>query len=236
MMPVFLAGLLMGTIGSVHCIGMCGPIALSLPVVDNRPFSKFLGTLLYNGGRIITYTVFGALFGLVGSGFSLFGMQQWLSIALGFLIIVCLVLPSTFFNRQNMATNFLVQVRQKLAQFFTQRNYQSLFFIGLLNGLLPCGMVYLAIAGAIATATAVKSSLFMAGFGLGTLPVMWSLAFFGTAISLRLRQRIKKLYPYVMFVMASWLIVRGLGLEIPYLSPGSDGISIGSMQNAVNCH
>ncbi|MES2892365.1 MAG: sulfite exporter TauE/SafE family protein [Bacteroidota bacterium] len=236
MMQVFIAGLLMGSLGSVHCIGMCGPIALSLPMVNDQPSSRFIGTLLYNGGRIFTYAALGALFGLVGLSFSLFGMQQWLSILLGVLILAFLVIPAKAINRRNPATNLLVQLRQKLAHYFTQRNYQSLFFIGLLNGLLPCGMVYLAMAGAVATATVEKSSLFMAAFGLGTLPVMWSLAFFGTAINLSVRQRIKKLYPYVMFVMASWLIIRGLGLEIPYLSPGNGGLNIGNAQNALNCH
>ena len=178
MTTIFISGLLLGAIGSVHCIGMCGPIALSLPVVSERPSSKFLGTLLYNAGRIFTYAVLGALFGLVGSGFSIIGLQQWLSISLGLLILVFLVVPSRHFTHSNLGSKLMMQLRQNLARFFARRNYESLFSIGLLNGILPCGMVYMAVAAAIATSAVAKSSLFMAAFGLGTLPVMWSLSFF----------------------------------------------------------
>ena len=236
MTTVFLAGLLMGSLGSVHCIGMCGPIALSLPVVQENPFSKFIGTLLYNAGRVATYASLGAIFGMVGQGFSFFGLQQWLSISLGILILVFLVVPTGRIMRGNPGGNFFIQLRTKLAAFFAQRNYHSLFSIGLLNGLLPCGMIYMAIAAALSTATVAKSSLFMTGFGLGTFPVMWSLSFFGSFISLQVRHKIKKLYPYIMFAMGALLIMRGMGLDIPYLSPGNNGVNVGNTAAAINCH
>ncbi len=105
MTSVFIAGLLMGALGSVHCIGMCGPIALALPSVNNSPASKFTGTLLYNFGRIFTYSFLGAIFGLVGMSFGFFGLQQWLSVILGLTIIIFLVVPANRLGR----TNFLVQ-------------------------------------------------------------------------------------------------------------------------------
>ena len=236
MTTVFLAGLLMGSLGSVHCIGMCGPIALSLPVVQEKPSSKFIGTLLYNTGRVATYTALGAIFGMVGQGFSFFGLQQWLSISLGILILVFLVIPTGKIMRGNGAGSLFMRLRTKLAAFFAQRNYHSLFSIGLLNGLLPCGMIYMAIAAALSTAAVGKSSLFMTGFGLGTFPVMWSLSFFGSFISLRVRQHIKKLYPYIMFAMGALLIMRGMGLDIPYISPATTGVNIGNTAAAINCH
>jgi sulfite exporter TauE/SafE len=106
-----------------------------------------------------------------------------------------------------------------LGQLFLKKNYQSLFMIGLLNGLLPCGLIYMAVAGAIASADPFKSAFFMAAFGLGTLPVMWSVSFFGNYIGIGLRQKIRKAYPIMMALMACLLIVRGLGLGIPYISP-----------------
>ena len=236
MTTVFLAGLLMGSLGSVHCIGMCGPIALSLPVVQEKPFSKFIGTLVYNAGRVATYAALGAMFGMVGQGFSFLGLQQWLSIALGILILLFLVIPTGKIMRGNAGGSLFIQLRTKLAAFFAQRNYHSLFSIGLLNGLLPCGMIYMAIAAALSTAAVGKSSLFMTGFGLGTLPVMWSLSFFGSFVNMQVRQHIKKVYPYLMFAMGALLIVRGMGLEIPYISPGSTGVHVVNSETPINCH
>ena len=127
------------------------------------------------------------------------------------------------------------KIRASLGKLFIRKNYHSVYFIGLLNGLLPCGLVYLAIAGAVSTGSVLKSSLFMAAFGLGTLPVMWSIAFFGGFINIRVRQGIKKLYPYVMFAMAVLLIIRGLGLNIPYLSPSVNNRHH-AMDTYIECH
>jgi sulfite exporter TauE/SafE len=235
MTSVFIGGLLLGALGSVHCIGMCGPIALALPSVNSHPAAKFTGTLLYNAGRIFTYSILGAVFGLVGMSFGIFGLQQWLSVILGLTIIIFLVVPMDRLGRNNVLVQFFSQLRSSLAALFSRRNYQSLFAIGLLNGLLPCGMIYMAVAAAISTAAVLKSSLFMAAFGLGTLPVMWSISFFGSAINLQVRKGIKKMYPYILFGMAALLIIRGLGLQIPYLSPGFHH-HMESGTNVLECH
>ncbi len=234
MMPLLIAAFIMGSIGSVHCIGMCGPIALALPVVSNNQSSKLVGTMLYNAGRVITYALLGGLFGVIGMSFALFGYQQWLSVLLGVLILTFIFLPKKNYAKQNIVISFFEKLRQKLAALFSRKNYHSLFFIGLLNGLLPCGLIYIAIAAAISTGSVLKSSLFMAAFGLGTFPVMWSMAFFGSYINMRMRTGIKKLYPYIMFCMAMLLIIRGLGLQIPYLSPATMKQN-GTNHQAIEC-
>ena len=234
MISLFITAFILGSLGSVHCIGMCGPLALSLPVVNNNVQSKLASTLLYNGGRIVTYATLGALFGIIGRTFVLFGYQQWLSISLGVLIIVLLVLPKKIkvFEKTNLLTGIYNKLRAHLGKLFIKKNYHSVFFIGLLNGLLPCGLVYMAVAGAIATASVIKSSIFMASFGLGTLPVMWGVSFFGSFINLNTRQKIRAAYPYMMFIMACLLIIRGLGLGIPYLSPAN----FDTAKNVIECH
>jgi len=221
MIQLILAALTMGALGSFHCVGMCGPLALSLPLNNNSTWAKFSGALLYNGGRIVTYSVFGLLFGLLGKTFALFGFQQWLSVILGALIILFVLLPKrvSSLQRRNAGLWFYEKVRSSLGKLFLQRNQASLFLIGLLNGLLPCGLVYMAAAGAVAAGNVTDSVLFMAFFGLGTLPVMWSVAFFGNYVSLGIRQQIRRAYPYMMMLMACLLILRGMGLGIPYLSP-----------------
>lgn len=220
MVQMIIAAFTMGMLGSFHCVGMCGPIALSLPLNTNSNWGKFSGALFYNAGRIVTYAVFGFVFGIIGKSIALFGYQQWLSIILGILIITIILLPkkSSFLNN-NLILIFFGKVRGALGKLFSKKNYSSLFSIGLLNGLLPCGLVYMAAAVAIAEGNVENSIIFMAFFGLGTLPMMWSIAFFGNYVSIGIRQKIRKAYPYMMTLLACLLILRGLGLGIPYISP-----------------
>ncbi len=227
----------MGGIGSLHCVGMCGPLALSLPVVATNNAAKMLYTLLYNLGRVVTYAAMGAVLGVIGASFALVGFQQGLSIIAGSLIIIYLVWPR---NKFMLAGNSRVQaffaaIRGRLGKLFAQKKYRSVFFIGLLNGLLPCGLVYMAIAAAVSTASVINSSLFMAAFGLGTLPLMWSVAFFGSIAGYKTRAGLRKAYPYLLFVMACFLIIRGLGLGIPYLSPNFNTAQT-TMSAGIECH
>lgn len=221
MAQIILAAFVMGLLGSFHCVGMCGPIALSLPLKNDNDLEKFSGALFYNLGRIITYTFFGFLFGVIGKSIALFGYQQWLSITSGLLIITFTIVPQKIaaFKTQNFILQFFGQLRSSMEELFLKKNFSSLFSIGLLNGLLPCGLIYMAAAVAVATGDVIKSMAFMAIFGLGTLPMMWSIAFFGNYVSIKLRQKIRKAYPYMMLLMAFLLILREMGLGIPYVSP-----------------
>lgn len=224
MAQLIIVAFTMGLLGSFHCIGMCGPIALSLPLSSHNHQAKFSGALFYNAGRIVTYAIFGIVFGIIGKSVTVFGYQQWLSVLLGTMIIFILLLPKriSFFNGKNMVVIFFERIRTSLGRLFLKRNYSSLFSIGLLNGLLPCGLVYMAAAMSISTGEILNSIFFMAFFGLGTLPMMWSIAFFGNYVSVALRQKIRRAYPYMMMLMACLLILRGMGLGIPYLSPKVD--------------
>jgi sulfite exporter TauE/SafE len=221
-MEFLLAALTLGFLGSFHCVGMCGPIALALPVDHSNPTKRILGTLSYNLGRILTYGAMGALFGLLGKGFVMAGYQQWLSIGLGVAILVGVLWPKSF----NLSTPFLQPIykvvafiKQKLGGLFRKKSMQSLLSIGLLNGLLPCGLVYMGVAGAIATGSPLNGSLFMMTFGLGTAPAMLSVTLLSGSITLQWRNNIRKVVPVVVSTMAILLILRGLNLGIPYISP-----------------
>lgn len=222
MLQLFVVAFMTGIIGSFHCVGMCGPLAFALPLNQDDTAKKITGAFVYNAGRIVTYSFFGLLFGAIGQTAGLFGFQQWLSIIAGVLILLFIILPRKF-NIQSKAAIYTSgsfgRLRSAMAGLFGQRNNTSLFVIGLLNGLLPCGLVYMAVAGAIGIGDIAGSVLFMVAFGLGTLPVMWSIAIFGNYAGVPLRQKIRKLYPYMMVLMACLLIVRGMGLGIPYVSP-----------------
>lgn len=222
MVQLFFVAFMIGIVGSFHCVGMCGPLALALPLGGNSFMAKFSGAFIYNAGRIVTYSVFGLIFGFIGQTAALFGFQQWLSIGTGAVILLFIIIPKKYKVQHvasNHTTRFFSKIRLELGRLFTQKNHSSLFVIGLLNGLLPCGLVYMAVAGAIAAGNIGSSVLFMAAFGLGTLPIMWSIAFFGNYVGISWRQKIRKVYPYMMAVMACLLILRGMGLGIPYVSP-----------------
>lgn len=224
----------MGLAGSLHCMGMCGPIAMALPLQEKNPWGKLLGSFLYNSGRITTYAGFGIIFGLIGRSFAWFGWQQKISISLGVIILLFLVIPKLFPNKSlhPKIQQIMAGIRQKLSFYLFKGNPASLFATGLLNGLLPCGLVYMALAGATITGEAFKGALFMLFFGLGTLPAMFFTAIFGSWIKQPVRARIRKWYPALMFIMATLLILRGLNLGIPLVSPK---LNISST-SVVDCH
>lgn len=219
-MEILWLGLVTGLIGSLHCVGMCGPIALSLPLRGNSYPEKLFGGILYNLGRTLTYALMGAVFGAIGQGFQLIGFQQWISIIMGALMIISVFLPSLLTPlKATTIFGFTSKVRKGIQHLFAQRSFGGLFLIGLLNGLLPCGLVYVAIASAIGTGDLILGIGFMVLFGLGTLPMMLAISMLGNLISMPVRNKITKIIPYVVVVIGIIFILRGLSLGIPYLSP-----------------
>ncbi|MEP6676436.1 MAG: sulfite exporter TauE/SafE family protein [Ferruginibacter sp.] len=236
MTQFIIAGLTTGLLGSLHCIGMCGPLALSLPLDTNSRSSKIIGATIYNTGRVVTYTLLGILVGLIGKTFSFFGFQQYLSIFLGALIVLMIVVPKKYqtnLNTQYLLPRFFSSIRFSIATLFKKETKLSFFIIGMLNGLLPCGLIYIALATAATTGDWLHGSIFMMFFGLGTLPAMWSLIFFGQHLKFNFRKKIQKAYPYLMICMACLLILRGMGLGISYVSPA---ISKGKNPVLQCCH
>jgi sulfite exporter TauE/SafE len=220
MITSFLIGLLIGAGGSFHCLGMCGPLALSLPLNHARPVQASLSILLYNVGRVTTYTLAGVLFGAVGHTMALTGYQQFLSAGIGVLILAVLFFGNRIKTRPGFLNRFHNQVKIRLGKLLQKEKKTGGFFvIGLVNGLLPCGLVYLAIASAVATGSLLEGGVLMAGFGLGTIPLMFVLMVAGKYISAVFRQKIRQWVPYLVGFMACLLILRGLGLGIPYVSP-----------------
>jgi len=208
--------------GSFHCAGMCGPIAIALPLHGNTVPQKIFGGTLYNIGRTITYGVMGALFGLLGQGISMIGFQQKISVIMGVIMIISVLFPALFKNQYRMDKSWFSLVgklKKSIGQMFSIRSFSSLFFIGLLNGLLPCGLVYIAIAGAIGTGDIAQGTFYMILFGLGTIPMMLTISLAGNMMGLALRNRINKLIPVLVVVVGLLFILRGLDLGIPFLSP-----------------
>ncbi len=215
-----LAALLLGFFGSFHCIGMCGPIALALPQHEGQPYLKVISALLYNFGRVITYAIIGVLFGTLGRGLFMGGIQQAVSIATGIIIILVVafpyLVPSKFKQVSVLQIPFM---RKAFSNAFKMKSLSAYLFLGLINGLLPCGFVYIALSGAMLTGNTIDGSLFMFFFGLGTIPAMFSMSMMGSFININFRNKIKKAVPVISIVVGIILIFRGLNLGIPYLSP-----------------
>ncbi|WP_207432015.1 sulfite exporter TauE/SafE family protein [Sabulibacter ruber] len=229
------AGAIIGFISSFHCVGMCGPIAMALPVGRGSGVSFAGGRLLYNLGRITTYTTLGLVAGLLGRTLQLAGWQQTISIASGVLMLALVLLPKIHPGNVGrwLGTdrwwNFL---RKTIGKQFMSASPKALFTIGVLNGLLPCGMVYFALAGAVSAPGVGGAVLYMAMFGLGTLPLMWLVSLSGRLIQPKWRALMRQAVPYVAACLAVLFILRGLNLGVPYLSPKL----VSATQEAPVCH
>ncbi len=221
-MAILFSALVLGLMGSFHCAGMCGPIAIALPLHGNTVLQKIFGGTLYNVGRTITYGIMGAIFGLLGQGIQMIGVQQKISVIMGVVMIISVLFPALFKNQYRMDKSmfsFVGKLKKRIGEMFSIRSFQSLFFIGMLNGLLPCGLVYMAIAGAIGTGNAAEGTLYMILFGLGTIPMLLTISLAGNIMSQAIRRKINKLIPVMVIVVGLLFILRGLSLGIPYLSP-----------------
>jgi len=234
----FITPLTIGLIGSFHCIGMCGPIVVALPLKKHSLGSKITGAILYNSGRVVTYSALGVLFGLLGRGIHLAGFQQWTSILLGTAMIISVLFP--FFFREKITIGSLfsglaARLIIRLRKLFTDRSYFSLLMIGLLNGLLPCGLVYVAIAGAISSGAVFPGALFMMLFGIGTIPLLLVATLASDAIGQRIRSKMQKVVPYFVFTLGVLFILRGMSLGIPYISPTSEKLAPKVMVEKGSC-
>ena len=224
----FITPLTIGLVGSLHCMGMCGPIVVSLPLKNQNLMTKITGAVLYNSGRVVTYSVLGVLFGLLGRGIHLAGFQQWTSILLGVAMIVSVLFPFVFREKitlGNLLAGMASRLIVRLKKLFASRSYASLLLIGLLNGLLPCGLVYVALAGAISSGSVISGALFMVLFGLGTIPLLLVATLASDALGQRLRSKMRKVVPYFVFMLGVLFILRGMSLGIPYISPTSEKLA-----------
>ncbi len=215
-------GFIVGLFGSLHCIGMCGPIVIALTDRDAGRVRYIIGRTLYNLGRTVTYGFLGAIVGLIGATAAMAGFQRYLSIVLGVLILIAVLLPHRFtawLLSPDVFQAFGGRLKKVWIKLIGRKTFGSLFIIGILNGFLPCGLVYAAMAGAATTGSVTGGIGFMVMFGLGTIPVMLATAIAGNLIQHKIKDAIRKLIPAAAIVLALLLIVRGMSLGIPYISP-----------------
>jgi len=219
---MLISAIALGLMGSLHCVGMCGPIAFMLPVDRTNNFKKFFQILVYHFGRLFAYGIIGLVFGLLGKGLYVFGMQQKLSIIIGVLMIVIVLIPYKTIGKYNLSKRvfrIISKLKSRLGQELKKKTPDTFLTIGFLNGFLHCGLVYMALFGAIAMGSALEGSLYMVLFGLGTIPLMTTAIYMSSLLKSGAKRRIQQLIPVFVVVIGVLFILRGMGLGIPYISP-----------------
>lgn len=228
----------LGFASGFHCVGMCGPIALSMGLTKKQATNFYLQNLTYQFGRIFTYALLGAVLGIIGEGFEMAGIQQYLTIAVGIMLIIMAVFSfggKDFASRIPFLSKFLFSVKSNLGRLLQKADYRSRFTTGILNGFLPCGMVYMALTASLASGGIWQGGLYMALFGLGTLPFMFAVVLVGNLMNQAFRIKVLKAVPIVMIILGGLFIVRGLELGITYLSPRAEAMTV-SKDNQGDCH
>jgi uncharacterized protein len=214
--------LLVGLGGSLHCVGMCGPLALALSPGSASKTHFVFGRLLYNAGRVVTYAILGGVFGLLGGVIQVAGWQQSLSVGVG-VVIIASTLLSLVHRRLPLASlpaRAVSGIKSALGRLLRLESAPGLLLVGILNGLLPCGLVYLALAGSLTAGGPVQGMIYMVLFGIGTIPLMLATSLMGRLLLRPQLQVIaRRAVPLGMLLLGAWFILRGLGLGIPYLSP-----------------
>ncbi|MDG4716669.1 sulfite exporter TauE/SafE family protein [Winogradskyella marincola] len=233
---MLVSGLVLGLLGSLHCVGMCGPIAFMLPVDRSNSIKKVSQIGIYHFGRLLAYSIIGLVFGLLGKSLYIFGVQQQLSIAIGILMIVVVLIPYQTFAKYNLSkplNKIISKVKSNLGQALKKKTSDTFLTIGFLNGFLPCGLVYMAVFGSLATGSLLQGSLYMILFGIGTIPLMTSAIYLGKFLNQTIKQRIQKAIPIFVVIIGVLFILRGLGLGIPYLSPAP---VVEMATSTIECH
>lgn len=229
------SALIFGLISSLHCVAMCGPIALMLPIDKHKPAKRVVQMMTYHIGRLSAYASLGLLFGLLGRGFFMAGFQQKLSILVGIIMISIAVIPERKFAKFNFSKpiyTLLSRIKSALGKQFKSKSYKALFTIGLLNGYLPCGMVYAALFGALTMSTLFSSISYMILYGLGTIPLLVLVTQIAQFTTFNF-QKMQKLIPIVLITIGVLFVLRGSGIAIPYLSPNTMSLHV---QQTANCH
>lgn len=233
---MLITAIIFGLLSSLHCVGMCGPIALMLPVDRHNNSKKVLQMLLYHFGRMLSYGSLGLIFGVLGKGLVLAGLQQQISLIAGLMMLVFVLIPEQkilSFKLLKPLGLLFQNVKNNLGKQFQRKTNDAFFTIGVFNGFLPCGLVYVALFGALTMSTWFQSVVYMMLFGLGTIPMMSLVTMSSQIISTNFRIKIQKVIPILLIIMASLFIVRGLGLDIPFLSPSSMNLLV---KPNVDCH
>ncbi|MEZ4909745.1 MAG: sulfite exporter TauE/SafE family protein [Saprospiraceae bacterium] len=209
----------LGFFGSLHCVGMCGPLAFGTLAHRGRNTLGLLWpTFFYNIGRVLSYSTLGVILGILGGIASLAGFQKAISISFG-AILVGLALFSVNLDHLIGKQKFIKKLYNQIAGFMSSAMKKGrqipAIQVGVINGLLPCGLVYVALMAAITLSNIWGTVGFMVFFGLGTFPAMFLVILLPTMIQGKVRMSLQRLYPILMGLTGFYLIYRGVMSKLP---------------------
>jgi sulfite exporter TauE/SafE len=220
LIQVIILGGLLGLVSNLHCIGMCGPIAMALPLNRANKLTIAGGITAYTIGRSFGYALLGLIVGFIGLSANLLGVLQWLSIAAGiFIIIYAWTGYVSGKTGNNFINKLLMRSMGQLMKRNKNRNTLKLLGIGFLNAFLPCGMVYVALLGAMNTGSINYSLIYMLAFGIGTLPGFIFLGALKDYFNHLTFFSKKTVLASLISLVGVFMILRGMNLGIPYISP-----------------
>jgi uncharacterized protein len=216
MISIYFAAIATGFAGSLHCLGMCGPLMAGIGAGHERWSTLHRQMLLHHLGRINGYMLFGMVFGAFGQLAMLVTVQRWLMVMAGAIILLTLLYTARPVSGQKFS--------QWVSRLFKMTGVRAgsntgMYMLGLANGFLPCGLVYAAAAGAMASGSWYGGMLFMGLFGLANTPVLWLSASWKKLVPARLHLRNKLWRTIPLAIIAVFFILKGAGLGIPYVSP-----------------
>src|SRR6218665_240884 len=233
-------GFILGIASAFHCMVMCGPIALALPLNRKNTTTIFQGIAVNQLGRILTYTILGRTLGFFGFQLPLFHGFQIATVLTGIAFLIVIWKPR-WLKKLECQPDFLNRFRQqKMGQLLQQKSQFNLFFIGILNGLLPCALILVALSISLTLGSPENGIIFMLGYGLGTIPGITIVAFLGARMFQQIPFKVRKSAPITFSFIAMMMILRGLNLGIPYLSPKVESVQkqiveSGEMPHQVIC-
>lgn len=205
----------LGLGGSLHCLGMCGPLILMMPFKSGENSSTALNLTVYFVSKSVLYGVIGLVIGLFGLGIRGIMGQYLLSLVAGSFILGVTLWP--VLNRWLALPS---KLHLKMVDWYNRLNTRPRWYyfivLGVFNALLPCVMIWVAAGASAVTADPVKGFLFMSIFGLGTAPALIAAFLSQSIIKRKLRLGLQRTSKIIAFVLGIVLLMRGLNLNIPH--------------------
>lgn len=223
---MWITALILGFTGSFHCIGMCSPLALAVTSMKGH---VLLNRFLYNAGRILVYGFFGAAISTAGTLLPISGFQNLLSVVLG---VILLVIGITGIS--GVSIPFLTDFLQRFSSFLKLRfsmllkrkSYTTTFILGSLNGILPCGLTFIALSYCLTLDGPLDGFAFMLLFGAGTLPVMFGLTAVISLIVTKFHLNMRRVTTAVLILSGCLLIARVFVMSVSHAHSVEEGIDI----------
>ncbi|MEM6396251.1 MAG: sulfite exporter TauE/SafE family protein [Bacteroidota bacterium] len=216
---LFWTAFLLGIGGSLHCMSMCGPLVLAVPGLRADQGNQLTKLVVYHSGRVIVYALIGLIVGSLGWGLQLVNFQGTLAIATGLFIIGIalfkLDFKRLFVSKASSASIWQRTINKYFSIYIKKDGWTATLVLGMLNGLIPCGLVYVAIISAVNVNAPLHGALYLLAFGLGTMPLLFATSIIGKRVFQYISFNKRYLQQAVLVAVGLIFIWRGLNFNFP---------------------